>query len=287
MGRRSKPVNCTYPRRAELAQALRYFQGQAGLTFEAMAARPGVTVSVATLKRAASGDTVPKAKTVKEFAAVCGVETLRTDYLLRMRILSRIEDRGVLRRLRAPTVELIADRPDLSLALAYAYEAAGAPTLREIQENSDNPHALPLSTVGRIVARKTVPADEQQLLAFLHGCGVRDQDAAWRKAWAKAATAHEGLVEHPRVPDSGKASASAGAKTGRIKVVLRPEALAKLEELAESGARSDRTAGGSDLYSRTHPLRPRLDRETFPLLVARQEGAVLSEDWRGRTTRSA
>lgn len=186
-----------------------------------------------------------------------------------------------MRRLRAPTVELIADRPDLSLALAYAYEAAGAPTLREIQENSDNPHALPLSTVGRIVARKTVPADEQQLLAFLHGCGVRDQDAAWRKAWAKVATACEGLGEHPQVPDSRKVSVGAGVKTGRVEVVIRPEVLAKLEELAESDARSERLAGAPNFHSRAAALRSRVDRWAFHLLVARQGGVFLGKDWRG------
>ncbi|MEU5810725.1 hypothetical protein [Streptomyces sp. NPDC047718] len=276
-----------------MAEALRYLQRAAGLTFKAMAVRPEVTVSAATLKRAASGDTVPKAKTVKEFAAACRADTPMTEFLLWQRIRARIEERGILRRLRAPKVELIADRADLSLALAYAYEAAGAPTLREIQENSDNPHALPLSTLGRVVARNTVPADEQQLLAFLHGCGVRDQDPAWRKAWAKVASAHEGLVEGqqsrdrlrlpPGAPAPVEVSTEAWEKQelARATVDLSWVTVGGLSTRDGRGDRGAAVSAPSTYSSRAASIRSQLDRNTFYRLVAERGATVLGEGWRG------
>lgn len=59
--------------------------------------------------------------------------------------------------LRAPRPHLIGDRRDLSMALEYLYEAVGAPPFREMQERSGNPHALPISTLSRIVAREAAP----------------------------------------------------------------------------------------------------------------------------------
>ncbi|MET7312300.1 hypothetical protein ACWD7C_36650 [Streptomyces sp. NPDC005134] len=99
---------------------------------------------------------------------------------------ARMEQRGTL-QLKKPRPEYIADRADLSHGLYALYEHAGAPPLREVQERRGAVY-LPLSTLARIVGRQTLPADEQQLLAFLHGCHVdsEKQEEKWVKALTKA-----------------------------------------------------------------------------------------------------
>ncbi|MEV7594002.1 helix-turn-helix transcriptional regulator [Streptomyces sp. NPDC089922] len=188
MGRRPKPITTDLPALAELAQRLRALRESTGLTFDQLA-KAGGQVSSATLKRAASGDSVPEVRTISEFVAACGggPETLAP--LLKLRVAARIQERGVLKSLRPPRIDLIGDRRDLSIALEYVYEAAGAPSYREIRDRSGDPFGLSVSTVGRIVTRQSLPVDERQLLAFLHGCGVHDHDAAWRTAWEKASRA--------------------------------------------------------------------------------------------------
>ncbi|MFJ4321398.1 helix-turn-helix domain-containing protein [Streptomyces lavendulae] len=185
MGRKENPISVK-DLRSILAERLRRHRSRSGLTFQQMADRSHL--SAATLKRASSGTVVPKAATIEEYARLCGASRSQVLYLLHVRTQARIQERGILPTLRAPNVRLIGDRRDLSMALEYLYEAAGAPPFREMQERCGNPHALPISTVSRIVARETTPADERQLLAFVHGCGIRDRDDDWRDAWAKITT---------------------------------------------------------------------------------------------------
>ncbi|MER7514264.1 helix-turn-helix transcriptional regulator [Streptomyces lavendulae] len=182
MGRKENPIPL-HDSNGQLAAMLRLTRHRSGLTFQQMATRS--RLSAATFKRASCGTTVPKTATIEEFARICGANPPQLAFLLHLRTQARIEARGILHTLRAPKVHLISDRPDLSKALEYLYEAADAPPFREMQERCGNPHALPISTISRIVARETTPADERQLLAFVHGCGIQDQDKAWRAAWAK------------------------------------------------------------------------------------------------------
>ncbi|MGW6861774.1 helix-turn-helix domain-containing protein [Streptomyces xanthophaeus] len=204
MGRTSKPIATTLPALAELAQRLRALRESTGLTFDQLAKTSG-QVSSATLKRAASGNTIPEAKTITEFVTACGAGHDVLVLMLALRVEARIQERGVLKTLRPPRIDLIGDRRDLSIALQYVYEAAGAPSYREIRDQSGDPFALSVSTVGRIVTRQSLPFDERQLLAFLHGCGAFDHDAAWHKAWEKVSRAVDITMPEAR-PDSRVAS---------------------------------------------------------------------------------
>jgi transcriptional regulator with XRE-family HTH domain len=168
---------------------LRSVRTSLGLTYAQM--RAAAAVSEATLKRTASGGTVPKWGTV--LAYISAVEKAYGGTMtaaLRKEIqgawrLARMEDRGTL-NLRAPRPQYIADFRDLSKALEALYERAGAPPLRTVRADSEDPLGLPLSTLARIVSRKTLPVDERQLLAFVHGCGVPEAEyGPWREAWRK------------------------------------------------------------------------------------------------------
>jgi transcriptional regulator with XRE-family HTH domain len=189
MGRTSHPVDESNKARAEIAYKLRGYLEDAGLTFEELAEHtPGV--SRVTLQRAASGKCLAKVQTLRLFAEACGRSEEEIQELLLKRIEARIIERGVLPSLRAPNPRLISDERDMSRSLEYLYEAAGAPPLREIQERSEDPLSLPISTIGRIVNRKTLPADKRQLLSFVRGCGIRGRREleAWSSAWDKVST---------------------------------------------------------------------------------------------------
>jgi len=95
---------------------------------------------------------------------------------------------------------------DLSRALEVVFEQDGAPSLREIRERSGNPLALPVSSAARIVNRNTIPADEQQLQAFLTGCGVPpERHTPWLVAFSEISSQSTGVL--------GAASAAAGSWT--------------------------------------------------------------------------
>ncbi|WP_327135960.1 hypothetical protein OG311_38415 (plasmid) [Streptomyces sp. NBC_01343] len=82
-------------------------------------------------------------------------------------------DRGRLAQLRKPALpQFINGRRELSAALEYFYEDAGAPPLRRLTELAGGTHLLPVSSAARIVSRQALPASRQQMVAFLTACGV-------------------------------------------------------------------------------------------------------------------
>ncbi|MEY2229512.1 helix-turn-helix domain-containing protein [Streptomyces sp. BF23-19] len=168
MGRPELPVDHTVPARGLLAEALRDLRRQAGLTYDELAVRTGV--SPATLKRAASGGTVPALQTAQAVAAACGRDPIKIGTLWRA---ARAADRGRLAQLRRPAApELITTPAELSAALEYFYEAAGAPSLRLLARRAGGTHLLPVSSAGRIVNRQALPASRQQFVAYLTACGL-------------------------------------------------------------------------------------------------------------------
>lgn len=191
MGRPEKRIDPKTPRyRGHLARFLRAVREAGDMTYAEMAAV--VDASEATLKRAASGEIVAKKETVLAFFIACETKVKFAkeikDDLVHMWQRARMEERGTL-HLRAPRPEYIADFRDLSKALEALYESAGAPPLRTVRADSGDPLALPLSTLARIVRRESLPADERQLMAFVHGCGADNRDGRkWLEAWEKLHT---------------------------------------------------------------------------------------------------
>ncbi|MFJ1958797.1 helix-turn-helix domain-containing protein [Streptomyces microflavus] len=190
MGRPEKPL--TGPtQRVELARYLRYARDAAGVTYEEMARQ--VAVSPATLKRTASGATVPKWDRVAEFLNALRRANRGSQYGIRMHVhhkwkQARMEERGTL-HLKRPDPESFADHADFRMGLYVLYERAGAPPLRVVQEKGGAIY-LPLTTLTRIVHQKTLPVYRQQLIAFLHGCGTRWErgEKMWVEAYARVTT---------------------------------------------------------------------------------------------------
>ncbi|MFE2246644.1 helix-turn-helix domain-containing protein [Streptomyces lavendulae] len=179
MGRCELPVDYTVRARGDLAAALRELRAEAGLTYDELASRTGV--SAATLKRAASGRTVPSWKTFSAFTeACCNVDgavmsQLRREFgeLTGLWRSARVAERGRLKTLRRPPApELITTAGQLSEALEYFYEKSGAPPLRQLQAQAGGAYLLPVSSAARIVARQALPASPQQCVAFLTALGL-------------------------------------------------------------------------------------------------------------------
>ncbi|MFF4307947.1 helix-turn-helix domain-containing protein [Streptomyces sp. NPDC001601] len=193
MGRTEKPVDHSRPARGRLAEHLRRWRESAGMTYETLASR--TSLSPATLKRAACGNTVPKRATVEAYIAGCGGDQDAVGAADELWRRARVEERGRLGQLHAPRPDLIGDERDLSRALEVVFEQAGAPSLRDIRDRSGNPLALPVSSAARIVNRDTIPADQQQLQAFLAGCGVPpERHTPWLAAFAKISSQSAGLT---------------------------------------------------------------------------------------------
>ncbi|MEV6358134.1 hypothetical protein [Streptomyces hydrogenans] len=102
---------------------------------------------------------------------------------------ARIEHRGILRGLRAPAVRYIRTEADLLAALAAAYEKAGAPPLRTLQQRAGKAGTAPLlalNTAARIIKRTHLPTSVKPFEAFLTGCGIGQRDRGpWLEAWAR------------------------------------------------------------------------------------------------------
>ncbi|MGW1521588.1 helix-turn-helix domain-containing protein [Streptomyces sp. NPDC002287] len=167
MGRRELPVDTTVPPLGTLATALRELRAEAGLTYDELAVKTGLSPTA--LKRAMSGRTLPSRESVTAISEACGgsggaVELWRQ---------ARIAARGRLPRLRPPGApELITTRGALSEALEFFYEKAGAPSLRRLQALAGGAHLLPVSSAARIINRQALPASRQQCVAFLTACEV-------------------------------------------------------------------------------------------------------------------
>ncbi|MCY0931865.1 helix-turn-helix transcriptional regulator [Streptomyces sp. H27-H1] len=171
MGRPELPVDFSVQSRGKLATGLRELRTVAGLTYEELAAKTGV--SPATLKRAASGRTVPSWETITAIVAVCGDLAGVDGMVVHLWQLARIVERDRLSQLRRPgSPELVTTRGALSEALEYFYERAGALPLRRLRALAGGAHLLPVSSAARIVNREALPASRQQCAAFLTACGV-------------------------------------------------------------------------------------------------------------------
>lgn len=165
---------------ARLAIHLREIRDAAGCTNPDLARL--LQVDESTVRRAASGRSVPKRPLVEAWAQTCGAERERAVAFWRQ---ARYRERRI-RQGRPhghlPNPDLITTREMLSDALVELYERAGAPTMREMAERGGSFGVLPHSTAHRIVTRQTLPGTEEQLRAYLAACEVTTPER-WVKAW--------------------------------------------------------------------------------------------------------
>ncbi|MFB7189380.1 helix-turn-helix domain-containing protein [Streptomyces sp. NPDC056230] len=154
---------------ADLAELLVALRRAARLSQRDLAAR--ANISRGTVQNAESGRTAPSALLLDAYLKACGADSRTAKRADRLRVHGRGIQRGRLRGLNAPAPTLIHDRHDLAIALAAAYERAGAPSLGDRLLIGDR-KPLPRTTAWRIVKRKGLPANVTQLVTFLTACGI-------------------------------------------------------------------------------------------------------------------
>jgi len=190
MCRNEATVNRQIPAVGKLADHLRELRDDARFTNVELAEK--LDVDIVTVRRAASGNSVPRRKLVEEWTQVCsGVEEAGRE--VGMWRQARYQDR----RTRSgrpstplPNPDLVSSRQMLSEAMAELYERAGAPSFREMEERGGQYGALPQNTARRIVQRQTLPRDEKQFRAFLTACEV-PRPNAWATAFNRVANQQE------------------------------------------------------------------------------------------------
>ncbi|MGW3311466.1 helix-turn-helix domain-containing protein [Streptomyces sp. NPDC001073] len=189
----SRAVRRAGQRHVHLSGVLTKLREDSGLTFGELAAR--TTVSASALKRAADLHTpVAPEHVVTAFARACGADADQEREVLKLWRAARAEQRGILATLHAPAVAAIRTGADLTAALAAAYERAGAPALRVLQERAttdgtDGALLLPRTSAWRITRREARPTTWTQCAAFLRGCGIHPRRMPdWHDAWTRTRT---------------------------------------------------------------------------------------------------
>ncbi|MFF3166761.1 helix-turn-helix domain-containing protein [Streptomyces sp. NPDC003273] len=172
----------------ELALELRKQRSATGRTYAELAGES--LLSPATLKRAASGASVPRFETVQAFYAACRPHLRREQQIaawasiLKKWRLARMEERGTLAA-QTVNVDFVVDYRDFVLALRAFWERKGALPLRTVQRFSEDSILLPVSSLARILNRGAIP-NERQLQAIIRGClGTTLEQKKWEAAWDK------------------------------------------------------------------------------------------------------
>ncbi|MFJ2937896.1 hypothetical protein ACIO8G_34665 [Streptomyces sp. NPDC087219] len=184
MGRPENPVDRTVPSRGELADLLRAERHRSGIkNYVQLAAAAGPDApSPATLKRAASGQHTPSEKTLSAYLGACGSGPDTHRRARRLRVEARAAERGGRKKV---FVEGINTTDALLDGLAALHVNHGAPPYEKMRARGGK-HALPLSTISRILNRQMLPVYEKQMEAFIKGCDVRDRDhEKWMEAWRR------------------------------------------------------------------------------------------------------
>jgi transcriptional regulator with XRE-family HTH domain len=197
MARPEAPIDYTVPELGRLAEHLRAMRSAARLTYADLASSTGY--SAATLKRAASGKSLPALAVTATYGIACVSVTADADAdadAARRVIPLREEAAAAVGRARRrahqstvlPKPQYARDLADLSGALRDAWRRAGRPPSRAMEKAADS-HLLPRTTANSIANGHTVPRDFRQFAAFLAVCEVANDDPAdwlpWFRAWFK------------------------------------------------------------------------------------------------------
>nr|QIZ01195.1 helix-turn-helix domain-containing protein [Streptomyces sp. S1D4-11] len=193
MGRKEKPIGSSRDEGLfRLAQWLRDQRSASGCSYAELAARAGCHAT--TLQRAASGRSVPSARSVRAYALACGASQDAA-----MELWRKARRRSV-RSAEGPPNPLDINGIDMFCAgLRELYEAAGRPSLRDMERSAGGLGRLPHSTAHRIVLGRTVPRDVHQLTGYLTACSVAVvEHPLWVDAWRRALGQETALFPAPQ-----------------------------------------------------------------------------------------
>ncbi|MFT9474496.1 helix-turn-helix transcriptional regulator [Streptomyces sp. 11-1-2] len=179
MGRRENPIAPCDRELEKLALYLRDHRGRADLNYKELAVRSGFSAS--TLIRAASGEQVPKLKTVRAYAMACGADPDEAERLwkqARYRAAHGCQE-------PVPHPRYIRNFAELHAALADLYQKDGARPYRELEAASGG--VLAHAKVGRFLRQEAGRPTRQFGRAFALVCGAKGMALReWEQAWDRA-----------------------------------------------------------------------------------------------------
>ncbi|GAB2935059.1 MULTISPECIES: helix-turn-helix domain-containing protein [unclassified Streptomyces] len=189
MGRPEKPlpVDGANPGHLMLAAHLRRWRKQAGLTYTQLAQRctelHAADYSASTLRRAASGDAIPRLPVVEAYAEACGASaSVARKYWRDARALDHPNPHQGGKTV--PKAHLVGNSADLLAGLRHVYYRAGSMPLAEMESRAGF-NRLPHSTLHRMLHGATMLTIDQ-LRAFLEVCEVPGpEEEAWVEAWRR------------------------------------------------------------------------------------------------------
>ncbi|AWW35373.1 helix-turn-helix domain-containing protein [Streptomyces cadmiisoli] len=179
MGRRENPIAPCDRELEKLVLYLRDHRNWAGLNYKELAVRSGCSAS--TLIRAASGEHMPKLKTVRAYALGCGADPDEAE---------RLWKRARYRAARGcqepvPHARYVRNFAELHAALADLYQKDGARPYRELEAASDG--VLAHATVGRFLRQEGGRPTRQFVREFAIACGAKGMALReWEQAWDRA-----------------------------------------------------------------------------------------------------
>lgn len=235
---------------ADLAELLVALRRDARLSQRDLAAR--ANISRGTVQKAESGRTAPSALLLDAYLKACGADSRTVKRAHRLRVHGRAVQRGRLRELNAPAPTLIHDRHDLAVALAVAYERAGAPPLGDRLLIGDR-KPLPRTTAWRIVKRKGLPANVTQLVTFLTACDISPAvQRLYTDAYRRVTAARPVRPAPPRVPRNDirtivEARSERHELTGTAAAIARQLPAEVLEEILFTAITREAQRNGSGL----------------------------------------
>ncbi|MER6471546.1 helix-turn-helix domain-containing protein [Streptomyces collinus] len=191
MARPEAPVDRTVPELGRFAEHLRAMRHAAHLTYQDLASR--TSCSAATLKRAASGKSLPSPAVATQYALGCTRVSNDNDAAQAAMRLHKEAAEAVAEARRRSRRSTVLPKPqfaraegDLSGALRDAWRRDGKPSFRAMERDAGDHGALPRSTAHAIAKGRTVPREFLQYIRFLEACGVSGSELApWIRARLK------------------------------------------------------------------------------------------------------
>ena len=184
VGRQEKPIEARNKELYKLASRLRNWREKAGYTYQKLSRH--TSCSDDTLRRAASGKTLPRWEVVREFAVACDADVSEAERLwLKARGSVFGSSVGSMAS-KAVHVDYVQNYTQLHAALVSIYKKGGCRSYRDLDDRIGGHGRLPLATIGRVLNMKSRP-QRDFVISFAEACGIRTAELRnWGCAWDRA-----------------------------------------------------------------------------------------------------
>ena len=168
---------------SQLAGELRRMRERAGLTYAQLSADS--SLSIATLRGAASGNHLPTLKVTRAFVSACDGDQDMAWALWEDACRAAGRDVPGQPPTEPPDPGEAASAADLTGMFKELRLWADSPSLAELNRRAGGHNLLPKSTLSDMLNKQQLPPLER-MLTFVRACGLdHDQAAAWRAAWER------------------------------------------------------------------------------------------------------